>query len=97
MNLIREALRSRHYRPCLFSSCEKECARKEVDEAVTLMPSSVMLPITGFRKKQNRLFGSMLRRFGCRLGPCRLAALMNLVKMGYPVTVFEAQPLLGEC
>ncbi len=97
MNLIREALPL----PAItghvcFHPCEKECARKEVDEAVNINALERYVADYWLQEKAKpalRIYSRGAAIIGS--GPAGLAAAYELVKMGYPVTVFEAQPLLG--
>ena len=97
MNLIREALPL----PAItghvcFHPCEKECARKEVDEAVNINALERYVADYWLEEKAKpalRIYVKKVAVVGS--GPAGLAAAYDLVKMGYPVTVFEAQPLLG--
>ena len=97
MNLIREALPL----PAVtghvcFHPCEKECARKEVDEAVNINALERYVADYWLQEKAKpalRIYVKKVAVVGS--GPAGLAAAYDLVKMGYPVTVFEAQPLLG--
>jgi len=97
MNLIREALPL----PAItghvcFHPCEKECARKEVDEAVNINALERYVADYWLQEKAKpalRIYVKKVAVVGS--GPAGLAAAYDLVKMGYPVTVFEAQPLLG--
>jgi len=97
MNLIREALPL----PAItghvcFHPCEKECARKEVDEAVNINALERYVADYWLQEKAKpalRIYSKKAAIIGS--GPAGLAAAYDLVKMGYPVTVFEGQPLLG--
>ena len=97
MNLIREALPL----PAItghvcFHPCEKECARKEVDEAVNINALERYVADYWLQEKAKPALRIYLRKVAIiGSGPAGLAAAYDLVKMGYPVTVFEAQPLLG--
>jgi NADPH-dependent glutamate synthase beta subunit-like oxidoreductase len=76
--------------------CETECARKEVDEAVNINSVERFVadywlkekarPVPRKYKRKTAIIGS---------GPAGLACAYFLTRMGYPVTVFEAQPVLG--
>jgi NADPH-dependent glutamate synthase beta subunit-like oxidoreductase len=97
MNLIREELPL----PAVtghvcFHPCEKECARKEVDEAVNINALERYVADYWLQEKAKPAFQIYLRKVAIiGSGPAGLAAAYDLVKLGYPVTVFEAQPLLG--
>ncbi|MFQ6618107.1 MAG: FAD-dependent oxidoreductase, partial [Fidelibacterota bacterium] len=61
--------------------CEIHCKRGEIDNALAICWLSEIKPAKITRKKRVAVIGS---------GPCGLTAAMDLVGMGYPVTVFEA-------
>jgi NADPH-dependent glutamate synthase beta subunit-like oxidoreductase len=97
MKLIRDALPL----PAItghvcFHPCEKECARKEVDEAVNINALERYVADYWLREKAKPALRIYLRKVAIiGSGPAGLAAAYDLVKMGYPVTVFEGQPLPG--
>ncbi len=97
MKLIREALPL----PAItghvcFHPCEKECARKEVDEAVNISALERYVADYWLQEKAIPALRIYLKKVAIiGSGPAGLAAAYDLVKMGYPVTVFEAQPLPG--
>ncbi|HUL24010.1 MAG TPA: FAD-dependent oxidoreductase [Thermodesulfobacteriota bacterium] len=97
MNLIREALPL----PAItghvcFHPCEKECARKEVDEAVNINALERYVADYWLQEKAKPALQIYSRKAAIiGSGPAGLAAAYDLVKMGYPVTVFEAEPVLG--
>jgi len=79
--------------------CETECNRRFLDDAVNIMhlkrfasdyefqvkpPLPKPLPKT--RTEKAAIIGA---------GPCGLTAAQDLVKLGYPVTIFEALPYAG--
>jgi NADPH-dependent glutamate synthase beta subunit-like oxidoreductase/NAD-dependent dihydropyrimidine dehydrogenase PreA subunit len=79
-----------------FHPCEKECARKEVDEAVNINALERYISDYWLQEKAKpalRLYVKKVAVVGS--GPAGLAAAYELVRMGYPVTVFEAGPLPG--
>jgi NADPH-dependent glutamate synthase beta subunit-like oxidoreductase len=79
-----------------FHPCEKECARKEVDEAVNINALERYVADYWLQEKAKPALRIYLRKVAIiGSGPAGLAASYDLVKMGYPVTVFESQPLLG--
>jgi NADPH-dependent glutamate synthase beta subunit-like oxidoreductase len=97
MKLIREALPL----PAItghvcFHPCERECARKEVDEAVNINALERYVADYWLQEKAKPALRIYLRKVAIiGSGPSGLAAAYDLVKMGYPVTVFEGQPLPG--
>jgi NADPH-dependent glutamate synthase beta subunit-like oxidoreductase len=79
-----------------FHPCEKECARKEVDEAVNINALERYIADYWLQEKAKPALRIYVKRVAVvGSGPAGLAAAYDLVKMGYPVTVFEAEPLLG--
>jgi NADPH-dependent glutamate synthase beta subunit-like oxidoreductase len=76
--------------------CESECARKEVDEATNINSMERFVgdywlkeqaqPVRQIYAAKTAIIGS---------GPAGLACAYFLIKMGYPVTVFESMPVLG--
>ena len=79
-----------------FHPCEKECARKEVDEAVNINALERYVADYWLQEKAKPALRIYLRKVAIiGSGPAGLAASYDLVKMGYPVIVFESQPLLG--
>jgi len=79
-----------------FHPCEKECARKEVDEAVNINALERYVADYWLQEKAKpalRIYRRKVAIIGS--GPAGLAAAYSLVKMGYPVTVFETHPLAG--
>lgn len=79
-----------------FHPCEKECARKEVDEAVNINALERYVADYWLQEKAKPALRIYLRKVAIiGSGPAGLAAAYDLVKMGYPVTVFESQPLPG--
>ncbi len=75
--------------------CESVCTRRQLDESISIMelkrfvtdqasPLPEPLPVT--KRQRAAIVGS---------GPAGLAAAWGLVKRGYRVTIFEAQPVAG--
>jgi len=85
-------------RVCL-APCEKACARKNVDQAVAIR--SLKRIVADVEREQGRVRGEPApRRYNKKIaiigaGPAGLAAAYDLVKLGYPVTVFERMPEAG--
>jgi 2-oxoacid:acceptor oxidoreductase delta subunit (pyruvate/2-ketoisovalerate family) len=85
-------------RVCL-APCEKACARKNVDQAVAIR--SLKRIVADVEREQGRVRGEPIpRRYKKKIaiigaGPAGLAAAYDLVKLGYPVTVFERTPESG--
>jgi NADPH-dependent glutamate synthase beta subunit-like oxidoreductase len=76
--------------------CESECARKEVDEAVNINSLERFVADYWLKEKAQpirKLYSAKTAIVGS--GPAGLAAAYFLNKRGYPVTVFEAMPVLG--
>jgi NADPH-dependent glutamate synthase beta subunit-like oxidoreductase/Pyruvate/2-oxoacid:ferredoxin oxidoreductase delta subunit len=76
--------------------CETECARKEIDEAVNINSLERFLADKYLKeeaKPVRRIYAARVAVAGS--GPAGLAAAWQLVKMGYPVTVFEASSRPG--
>jgi len=89
-----------------FSPCEEACARKEMDEALSIRALKRLVTDyelkMGKKEKPNpipRKYHEKIAIIGS--GPAGLTAAHELVKMGYPVTVFEkaSEPggMLREC
>jgi len=76
--------------------CESQCARRHVDEAVNIngverflgdwLIEKKVQPIKKIHPEKTAVIGS---------GPAGLSCAYYLSNMGYPVTVFEALPVLG--
>lgn len=74
-----------------FHPCETECARKEVDEAVNINALERFVADYWLEEKAEpapRLHVSRVAVVGS--GPAGLTAAYDLIKMGYPVTVYES-------
>jgi len=82
-----------------FAPCEKACVRKNVDQAVAIR--SLKKIVADVEREQGRVRGEPIpQRYGKKLaiigaGPAGLTAAYELVKAGYPVTVFENTPEAG--
>jgi len=95
LSLIREALPLPAVtgRVC-FHPCESECARKKVDEAVNINAMERYIGDCQERAKPvPRVHFSKVAVIGS--GPAGLSAAYYLVRLGYPVTVFESMPKTG--
>ena len=76
--------------------CESECARNEIDEAVNINSLERFAADAALQEKAQptrKIYTAKVAIIGS--GPAGLAAAYELTKMGYPVTVFEAMPMLG--
>ncbi len=76
--------------------CEAECARREVDEAVNI--NSLERFAADYRLKEKaqpvrKIYAAKIAIVGS--GPAGLAGAYFMTRMGYPVTVFEAAPVIG--
>jgi heterodisulfide reductase subunit A-like polyferredoxin len=82
-----------------FAPCEKACARKNVDQAVAIR--SLKRIVADVEREQGRVRGKLaLKKYDKKVaiigaGPAGLAAAYDLVKLGYPVTIFEHLRELG--
>jgi NADPH-dependent glutamate synthase beta subunit-like oxidoreductase len=79
-----------------FHPCEKECARKEVDDPVNINTLERYVADFWLKEKAKpapRLYTKKTAVIGS--GPAGIAAAYRLVRMGYPVIVFEADSLPG--
>jgi NADPH-dependent glutamate synthase beta subunit-like oxidoreductase len=79
-----------------FHPCEGECARKEVDEAVNINSLERYVADYWLHERAEpapRLYSEKTAVIGS--GPAGLAAAVDLVRMGFPVTVFESESVVG--
>jgi Pyruvate/2-oxoacid:ferredoxin oxidoreductase delta subunit len=82
-----------------FAPCEKACSRKNVDQAVAIR--SLKRIVADVEREQGRVKGEPIPSTRNRkvaiigAGPAGLAAAYDLIKLGYPVTVFERMPEAG--
>lgn len=79
-----------------YHPCELECARKEVDEAVSISALERFLADYWLKEKATplpRLHVARVAIVGS--GPAGLAAAYDLIRMGYQVTIFESMTLPG--
>lgn len=82
-----------------FAPCEKACARKNVDQAVAIR--SLKRIVADVEREQGRVRGEAVpKRYDKKVaiigaGPAGLAAAYDLIKLGYPVTIFEHMRELG--
>ncbi len=76
--------------------CENECSRKEVDEAVNINALERFVADSWLKEKPkpvDKIFTHKTAVIGS--GPAGLSCAHFLARMGYPVTIFEAMPVLG--
>jgi NADPH-dependent glutamate synthase beta subunit-like oxidoreductase len=76
--------------------CESECARKEVDEAVNINSIERFVGDYWIKEKAHpvrKIYAAKIAIIGS--GPAGLSCAYFLTRLGYPVTVFEAMPMLG--
>ena len=76
--------------------CETQCFRKEVDEAVNINGLERFVADYCLNEKvrpARKIYSAKVAVVGS--GPAGLACAYFLVRMGYPVTVFEAMPVRG--
>jgi heterodisulfide reductase subunit A-like polyferredoxin len=79
--------------------CETACTRNQIDEPIALKdlkrfavdkaysaPRQAVAAVAPTYEERVAIIGA---------GPCGLTAAMDLIKQGYPVTVFEALPVAG--
>jgi NADPH-dependent glutamate synthase beta subunit-like oxidoreductase/NAD-dependent dihydropyrimidine dehydrogenase PreA subunit len=79
-----------------FHPCEKVCAREDIDEAVNINALERYISDYWLRERAKPPLRIYLRKTAIiGSGPAGLAAAYELVRMGYPVTIFEANPLAG--
>jgi Pyruvate/2-oxoacid:ferredoxin oxidoreductase delta subunit len=82
-----------------FAPCEKACSRKNVDQAVAIR--SLKRIVADVEREQGRVRGERIpSTYNKKVaiigaGPAGLAAAYDLIKLGYPVTVFERMPEAG--
>ncbi|MDH5375424.1 MAG: FAD-dependent oxidoreductase [Candidatus Bathyarchaeota archaeon] len=89
-----------------FSPCEEACTRKEIDEALSIRALKRLVTDYELKMGKNEKPNPIPRKYNEKIaiigsGPAGLAAAYELVRMGYPVTVFEkaSKPggMLREC
>lgn len=89
-----------------FSPCEEACTRKDIDEALSIRALKRLVTDYELKMGKNEKPNPTPRKYNEEIamigsGPAGLAAAYELVKMGYPVTVFEkaSKPggMLREC
>jgi NADPH-dependent glutamate synthase beta subunit-like oxidoreductase/NAD-dependent dihydropyrimidine dehydrogenase PreA subunit len=76
--------------------CESECSRKEVDEAVNINALERFVADYWLKEKAKpalKIYAAKVAIIGS--GPAGLACAYFLSRMGYPVTIFEAMPVVG--
>jgi Pyruvate/2-oxoacid:ferredoxin oxidoreductase delta subunit len=76
-----------------YAPCEKACARKNIDQAVAIR--TLKRVVADVEREQGRVRGMPVPKVYNKkvavigAGPAGLTAAYELVKLGYPVTVFE--------
>lgn len=89
-----------------FSPCEEACTRKDVDDSLSIRAIKRLVTDYEFEMGKNEKPNPLPRKHDEKVaiigsGPAGLTAAYELVKMGYPVTVFEraSKPggMLREC
>ena len=76
--------------------CEKECARGESDKSVNINALERFVADAWLKEKAKPLPRKYKKKVAVTgSGPAGLSCAYFLTRMGYPVTVFEAQPVLG--
>jgi 2-oxoacid:acceptor oxidoreductase delta subunit (pyruvate/2-ketoisovalerate family) len=82
-----------------FAPCEKACVRKNVDQAVAIRTLKKI--VADVEREQGRVRTEPIpRKYSKKVaiigaGPAGLTAAYELVRLGYPVTVFESMPEPG--
>jgi NADPH-dependent glutamate synthase beta subunit-like oxidoreductase/Pyruvate/2-oxoacid:ferredoxin oxidoreductase delta subunit len=82
-----------------FSPCEDECARTDVDQAVAIRALKKF--VADIEREQRKVKPKLIPKTHTEkvavigAGPAGLTAAYELVKLGYPVTVFERMSELG--
>lgn len=89
-----------------FSPCEEACTRKDIDEALSIRALKRLVADYELKTEKTEKPNPIPRKHDEKIaiigsGPAGLAAAYELVKMGYPVTIFEkaSKPggMLREC
>lgn len=83
-----------------FSPCEDACTRKDVDEALNIRALKRLVADYELEIEKREKNVALPRKYDEKIaiigsGPAGLASAYELVKMGYPVTVFEKNDELG--
>lgn len=79
-----------------FHPCESDCAHKAIDEAVNINGLERYVADYWLDEKAERILPLYVPKVAIvGSGPAGLAAAYDLIRMGYPVTVFESMPVLG--
>jgi len=83
-----------------FSPCEEACTRKEIDESLRIRALKRLVTDYELKMGKNEKPSPIPKRYDEKIaivgsGPAGLTAAYELVKMGYPVTIFERSSKLG--
>lgn len=83
-----------------FSPCEEACTRKDVDDPLGIRAVKRLVSDFELAAEKNKKPNPMTKKYDEKVaiigsGPAGLAAAYELIRMGYPVTVFERSSKTG--